>query len=145
MKYEFSISCCADNSLQADMKLKTVIFETSHFFQFCSKYQLKKSFVIFFWVKRARFCNLFKVLVKLTFSGIYLVSILFNLITWKLLPEVVWKKRCSYKFHIIEGKHLWWSLYFPCEVCEIRKNTCFTEHLWTTVSKLIRYINLLLF
>ena len=23
---------------------------------------------------------------------------------------------------------------FPCEICEISKNTFFTEHLWTTAS-----------
>ena len=26
------------------------------------------------------------------------------------------------------------AIVFPCEFCEISKNTFFTEHLWTTVS-----------
>ena len=75
-----------------------------------------------------------------------------NLAVWSIRssrPELLYKKgvlRNSTKF---TGKHLYQSLFFKkeslaqvfsCEFCGISKNTFFTEHLWTTVSKLLRFI-----
>ena len=63
-------------------------------------------------------------------------------------PELLYKKGVLRNFAKFTGKHLYQSLFFKkeslaqvdsCEFYGISKNTFFKEHLWTTVSKLLRF------
>ena len=60
----------------------------------------------------------------------------------KKIEELIfqWRRLSSFEFIVIifTENHLCWSLFliklFPCEYCEIFKNTYFEEHLRTAVS-----------
>ena len=72
--------------------------------------------------KHLWFAKFSKTLFLQNTSGRLLLLLAFQ----KQPPEVFYEKRCSYKFHKIHGK--------TALVCEIFKNTIFTEHLRTTAS-----------
>ena len=67
--------------------------------------------------------------------------------------EVFYRKSCSWKFAILTGKHLCWSLFLIKGLMVIVKNTYFEEHLRTaasehpsrrkvrSVSKMVLYFN----
>ena len=68
-------------------------------------------------------------------KGSIALSIMFLLIFYilwlrKQPPEMFCKKGAACNF--INKETL--AQVFSCEFCEIFKNTCFTEHLWTTAS-----------